>query len=99
MRAVDLREQAPLERLVLGHALLDDVGAPHRLGERRGERDRAAAPRRERQLRPRALGVVEHLAHAPLRLRVRVVHDDVDAVLDEPPGPAAADDTPPPTER
>ena len=89
---VDLREQAPLERLVLGHALLDDVGVPHRVGERRHERDRSSPPGGQRQLRPRPLGVVQHLAYALFGLRMRVVQHDVVPALHESSGPAAADD-------
>ena len=43
---VDLREQAPLERLVLGHALLDDVGVPYRVvNSAAGDLSTAAAKR------------------------------------------------------
>ena len=90
---LDLGEQPALQLHVLRDALLDEVGVPNRLVELGREPHVPARTGRVRQLRPRSLGVVEHLADATLGVGMWVEDDDVETVLDQPACPAAADDT------
>src|SRR6476620_3982551 len=92
---LDLREKSALQGRVLRHALLDEVGATNRFGESRREPDLPALARRIRQLGPGALSVRQNLAHAWLRVGMRIEDHRVETVLDEPARPASADDAAP----
>ena len=91
--SVDLAQQIALQLFPLGGALLDEIRLPHGFGKRRGKA-KLADGRRGRQGEPplRACCILQRRADAPLRIGMRIMDHDIEAVEKEARGPSRTDD-------